>query len=478
MTDATVHSAATGGRPNRKLLVVDDDDLVVASLRVALPSNWSLTSALSLETIPASEFHAAFIDMHLTGKLDRAEGLDLVAHLKRHTPDLEIVAMSGDFSRTLMEQGLKRGASRFLSKPIGTEELRLTLEKIEALLNLRDDSSHRLDVAPKKLEPRWIGSSAASAAVTRAVASLRREPGPILLEGESGTGKEVVAWLLHRQESENQDRVANGARRVRPYVQVNLAALPESTFESEFFGHVKGAFTGADRDKMGLAEAAQGGDLFLDEIEALPIANQAKLLRFLESGEVRRVGGRESSRIQTRIVVATNRNLQEMVKAGEFREDLLWRINGKTVRLPALRDRKSDIEELARYFVELEKPRRNKQLTDDAIEALMSHEWSGNVRELKRICEQVALYAPLPIIRGEDVRSCLPALNGRSAAADGASFKLDLSMGLAELLSRFEAGVIREALRVAEDVDQAAERIGISRSSMYKKMKDFGIERL
>lgn len=469
MTDATVHSRKTDTSQRRRLLVVDDDDLVVASLRVALPANWSITTAISIETLPTDSFHAAFVDMHLTGRLERAEGLGVVDQLHQSKPDLEIVAMSGDFSRNLMEQALKSGASRFLAKPIGQEELTLTLEKIEALLHLREFSAGHLDIAPVKREPRWVGSAPASLAVTRGIAALRGEAGPILIEGESGTGKEVVSWLLHAQER---------TTRARPYVQVNLGAIPESTFESEFFGHVKGAFTGADRDKVGLAEAAQNGDLFLDEIEALPMANQAKLLRFLESGEVRRVGARDSKIIQTRVIGATNRNLSAMVASGEFREDLLWRVSGKTLRLPPLRERKSDIAELARYFFDLEKPRRTKQVTDDAILALMSHDWSGNVRELKRICEQVALYAPLPIVRAEDIDACLPKARNFVAANPSEVPQIDLSIGLSELLARFEASVIREALRVAEDVDQAAERIGISRSSMYKKLKDFGIERL
>lgn len=474
-TDAMVHAGkAIGAR--RRLLVVDDDDLVVASLRLALPSNWSMTSASTpaeISTVTTSaiaSYDAALVDMHLTRNLQKAEGLEVLKLLHARDPHLEIVAMSGDFNRELMEQGLKSGATRFLAKPIGTEELLLTLEKIEALLMLRELATSQIEGVPQKREPRWIGTSEASITVSRSIAGLRGEHGPILIEGESGTGKEVAAWLIHSQERFEKGMTS------RPFVQVNLAAVPEAVFESEMFGHVKGAFTGADQNKMGLAEAAHGGDLFLDEIEALPLANQAKLLRFLESGEIRRVGARESIRVQARVIVATNRSLNEMVKAGEFREDLMWRVSGKRLSLPPLRNRKEDIDALAKYFFELEKPRRNKQLTEDAVEALRTHDWSGNVRELKRVCEQIALYAPLPLIRGEDVHACLPhVLSGVNNAY--AQQELDLSMGLTELLARFEAHVVRESLRVTADVDTAALRLGISRSSMYKKMKDFGIER-
>lgn len=472
---------AKGNSPphKRRLLVVDDDDLVIASLRMALPSNWSLATANSESEVPDEGYVAALVDMHLSGNIAIAEGLDVIRKLRAKNPHLEIVAMSGDFDRNLMEQGLKSGASRFLAKPIGVEELLLTLEKIEALLLLREIATSRIEISPGRREPRWVGTSSASQNVARAIAGLRGEHGPILIEGESGTGKEVVAWLLHAQE---RTLALQRGLPTRPFVQVNLGAIPEAVFESEFFGHVKGAFTGADQNKIGLAEAAHGGDLFLDEIEALPMASQAKLLRFLESGEVRRVGSRETVRVQARVIVATNRNLNEMVLASEFRDDLMWRVSGKQLKLPPLRERKEDIGELARYFFELERPRRNKQLTDEAIQALETHTWSGNVRELKRVCEQISLYAPLPLIRSEDVMICLPksgfanveSLNQKEGIFGA---KIDLSMGLTELLARFESHVVREALRVTADVDQAAERIGISRSSMYKKMKDFGIER-
>ena len=263
---------------------------------------------------PSGNFSAALVDMHLTPDMSKAEGVNHIARLHEADPHLEIVAMSGDLDRELMEACLKAGASRFLAKPLTPEELLLTLEKIEALHLLRDASARSTGRVP------WIGSSKKSADVKRALASLRAEPGPILIEGESGTGKEVAAALIHGQEGSG-----------RPFVSVNLAALPENVFESEFFGHVRGAFTGADQNKMGLAEAAHGGDLFLDEVEALPLSQQAKLLRFLESGEVRRVGAKDSIRVQVRVIGATNQNLETMVREGHFREDLLWRMHGRKV---------------------------------------------------------------------------------------------------------------------------------------------------
>lgn len=252
---------------------------------------------------------------------------------------------------------------------------------------------------------------------------------------------------------------------------MNLGALPDSVFESEFFGHVRGAFTGADQNKMGLAEAAHGGDLFLDEVEALPAVQQAKLLRFLESGEVRRVGAKDAIRVQVRIIAATNQNLETMVKEGKFREDLLWRLNGRKVLLPALRTRRDDIPALASYFMERERPRRNKQLGEDAVEVLSQHAFPGNIRELKRICEQLSLYSPLPIIRREDVLRVIP---GASVTAPSGS--VILSQGLSALMGQYEAHLIRQALQQRSEIDDAAELLGISRSSLYKKIKDYNIE--
>jgi len=442
-----------------KLLVVDDDDLIAASIRMSLPSNWRMTHATGLAGAHGGPFTAAFCDMHLTGDLSRAEGVQVIQKLRANDPHLEIIAMSGNLDRELMEACLKAGASRFLAKPLSPEELKLTLEKIEALLLIRDVAYRGLPTTP------WIGETAVSQKVRRDIASLRGEAGPILIEGESGTGKEVATGLIHAQES--------NSRETRPFISVNLAALPEAVFESEFFGHVRGAFTGADQNKMGLAEAAHGGDLFLDEVEALPLSQQAKLLRFLESGEVRRVGAKDSIRVNVRVIAATNRNLDTMVKEGKFREDLLWRLNGRKINLPTLRDRLDDVGALAQYFLERERPRRNKTLQPDAVEMLKSHDWPGNVRELKRVCEQLALHSPLPFIRAEDAERILPR-TGVSANTGGQ--KYDLSRGLNALMEEFEAGLIKQALAANSDVDQTALLLGISRSSLYKKIKDYSIE--
>ncbi len=434
------------------LLLVDDDSLIHQSLRFILPPHWKLISAKELSDIPFNHFfHAAFVVMHLKPDSKSPIGLEVIRRLHEKTPHLEVVAISGDLNRDLMEACLKLGAQRFLSKPLLSEEVLLLLEKIEALWDLRSfESQHQ------NAQVRWVGKSSASQNVTRQIAGLRGETKHVLIEGETGTGKEVVARLLNFQEGQ------------RPFVAVNVASIPENLFESEMFGHTKGAFTGADQSKVGLCEAAHGGDLFLDEIEALSPAHQAKILRFLENGEVRRVGAKEAALIQCRVIVATNRPLEKMVKEGQFREDLFFRLTGQKIILPPLRERKEDLAELAQYFLSLEKPRRNKSFSEDGLSALGEYSWPGNIRELKRVCEQLGLTSPLPMIRRQDVSQLLsPTL--KMSSEDN----LDFSRGLNSLVEEFEAKIIAHCLKLEPDIERAADKLKISRSSMYKKIKDY-----
>lgn len=437
-----------------QLLIVDDDPLIHQSFRLCLPKHWRPVSATSIQEIPETRnFHAAFVDMHLTK--DEPDGLKAIAALIRGRPTLDIVAMSGDVRRDLMEAALRAGAQRFLAKPLQSEEILLILTKLEALWDLRQGALRR------EAGTKWIGSSSASQNVLKKVATLKGEASPILIEGESGCGKEVVARLLVEQEDGE-----------RPFVPVNVAALPENLFESELFGHVRGAFSGADRDKVGLIEAADGGDLFLDEIEAFPLSQQVKLLRFLESGEIRRVGSQQSTQVRCRVIAAGNRPLEAMIRDGTFREDLYYRLAGQRIELPPLRTRTSDIGELANYFLEAERPRRNKTVTVDGIAALEQHSWPGNIRELKRVCERLSLASPLPLIRAEDVQDCLRGATPTQAQA------LDLARGLAALVEDYEKMILQKALEKEKDVEKTASLLGISRSNLYKKLKDHGLEPL
>jgi len=453
-----VHAISMAATRVFSLLIVDDDPLIHQSLKMTLPTHWKVFSAPTLQAIQYERFyHAAFVDMHLEPGQKKPQGPEVIENLLKHNSQLEVVAMSGDLSRPLMESCLKAGAQRFLAKPLMPEEILLVLEKIEALWDLRS-----IDPNANRRSTRWVGDSEASQKIKKRLAELKGETSPVLIEGETGCGKEVVARLLHEQEGD------------RPFIAVNLASIPENLFESEFFGHVKGAFTGADQNKMGLTEAANGGDLFLDEIEAMPLSQQAKLLRFLESGEVRRVGAKESIHVKTRVIAASNRSLEKMVAEGTFREDLLYRLNSQHLRLPHLRERLDDIDELAKHFLAAERPRRNKSFSDDGIAALKKYNWPGNVRELKRVCEQLSLTSPLPFIREVDVATWLKP--NTSLPQTPSYTVIDFNKGLNLLVEEFEAHVLRSCLKQAEDIEQAAKILQISRSNLYKKIKDYKLD--
>lgn len=378
----------------------------------------------------------------------------MVQKLSKQNAQTEIVAMSGNLDRALMEKAIKAGAQRFLAKPLLTEEVCAVLEKIEAYWNLRQFSFEKFST-----KNQLVGASAATDALRKKIAQLKMEKTAILIEGETGTGKEVVAQLIAQQDGQ------------RPFVSVNCSAITDTLFESEFFGHIKGAFTGADANKIGFCEAAHGGNLFLDEIEVLPLNQQAKLLRFIESGEFKKVGGKENQFSQTRIIAASNIPLKKLIIEKKFREDLYFRLSANLIEITPLRERTEDIKELAAHFVDLERPRRNKEWEPSALQALTTYSWPGNVRELKRICEQLVLTSALPIIRDEDVTRLL--FSGKPIT--GAT-EFDLGQSLDQFLSHKEKLFIENNLQKTKDIEKSAELLKISKSSLYKKIKDLGIQ--
>lgn len=438
------------------LLIVEDDHTLAASLKLLASNNFRVFIAQKPSLIPDHIFfHIALIDMHLESlPSDSADGLEVVQQLIKKNPQLEIVAISGKLDRYLMEKAVLAGAQRFLAKPLSADEVTAILEKTEALWRLRlaTHDNH-------KKTTRFIGTSDISEKLRKRIAELKSEKSPILIEGETGVGKDVVARLLNEQE-ENL-----------PFITVNCSALTDSLFESEFFGHLKGSFTGADYNKIGFAEAANGGDLFLDEIEAMPLQQQAKLLRFLESGEIRKVGSKEAQHVEVRVIVASNVPLKQLVAEKKFREDLYFRLSAHRIEIPALRDRKDDIPEIAKSFIEAEKPKRNKAFDEPAIAELQKYRWPGNVRELKRVCEQLVLTSPLPIIRDIDVKKHIGL-----EAPTGHQSTILMNVSLDEFLKKQEKSFIENCLHETQDIDKALDVLKISKSSLYKKIKDLGIQ--
>src|SRR5437588_3109650 len=338
----------------------------------------------ALKALEKSTFDAAILDLRMPGM----SGMEVLEHLKQTTPDTEAIVMTGHASMETAIEAVRLGAFDYITKPCKLAEIEAVLRKVAEKRDLQHKNlalQSRVQAAegPTVL----VGDSPAMAAVHRLIAAVAPTESTVLILGETGTGKELAARALF-QESKRADM---------PFVPVNCGALSENLVESELFGHRRGAFTGADRDHKGLFEVANGCTLFLDEVGELNKNIQVKLLRFLESGEIRRVGETEPFRTNVRVLCATNRELRAMIKSDDFREDLYFRVNTFEIRLPPLRERRADIPSLARHLLARAAKRPLDQVTDlltpDAIEVLLEHEWPGNVRELANVMEHAYIIA-------------------------------------------------------------------------------------
>jgi len=393
-------------------------------------------------------------------RLGCSDGRDLLQHLKSVRPELEVVVMTGHASIESAVDCMRLGAFDYLEKPFDDEHrVRTTVRRaVERRRLVSRNRALEEELRERRELPSWIGRSARIRAVTRIVQSLRHNESNVLLQGESGTGKEVVARAIH----------AESPRQGRPFVPVDCGALPETIIESELFGHQKGAFTGAV-GALGLFRMAHRGTLFLDEIGEIPSGVQAKLLRALQHKEVRPVGGSESIPVDIRVICATNRDLAEMVNAGEFRKDLYYRLNVVRLELPPLRERLEDVPLLAHHF--LQKHRRGEGqplgFEPEALEMLSRYSWPGNVRELENAVESALALARGERLRVADFSLAQERINVARKEPEG----LELSLGA------YERCALERALREsAGDATEAARRLGIGRSTFYRKLRKHGIE--
>lgn len=385
-----------------------------------------------------------------------AGGIEVITRAKALYPDIEAIVMTGKSSLETAVAALRQGAFDYLTKPCKLVELDAVLKRIadkRELTNKYRALKRRLE----KLEgaPQLVGDSAPLEHVRKLIAKVAPTDSAVLILGETGTGKELVARAVHEQ----------SARADAPFVTVNCGALPEALIESELFGHRKGAFTGADDNRVGLFEVANGGTMFLDEIGELPKATQAKLLRVLESGEIRRVGDNASFIVNFRLLCATHRQLDRMVADGDFREDLLFRINTFEIALPPLRERTPDIPQLARHLLSRLKPQLHADqpaFSPETEQLLRQHHWSGNVRELANVVEHAAILCDqLPILPEH-----LPA-NFHARRLKGPHFKTQPLQSLREI----EMQAIYQSLeRNSGNKVRAAEELGISLKTLYNKL--------
>ena len=415
------------------------------------PDGHTALAALELNT-----YDCIVVDLDMPGM----NGLEVIQRLKDTSPDTEAVVLTGKSSLETAIRALRLGAFDYLTKPCKLSELEALLLRVVEKRELKNKyraAKHQLERLEGKTQ--LIGNSASMDEVRHMISKVAPAPSSVLIRGETGTGKELVARAIHDQSQRNDE----------PFVAVNCGALPESLIESELFGHRKGAFTGADSQRVGLFEVANGGTLFLDEIGELPKAVQAKLLRALECGEIRRVGDNEAFRVDVRVVCATHRNIEEMVKQGDFREDLMFRINTFEIYLPPLRERQDDIPLLARHLLTRFRPHLrpgDEAFSPDALRALKEHSWPGNVREMANIIEHAAILCDgLPI-----QASHLPTRRLETRRPDvPVTLKINRGQGLT--LREIENLAVQDALdRHEGNKTKAAEELGVSLKTLYNKI--------
>ena len=437
------------------LLVVDDDAEFRATVmrrfaRRGFRVQEAADGAEALQLAARREFNVAVVDLVMPG----ISGLELLGKLKESHPDCEVLLLTGQGTIETAVEAMKRGAYDFLTKPFPLAELEVLIQKAYERHQLQKENK-QLSAALERSKPSFeiIGNSAPMREVFRLIGRAGPTDKAILIQGASGTGKELVARALHRASQRSQ----------KPFIAVNCAALPESLLESELFGHEKGAFTGAIATKLGLFEVADGGTLFIDEIGEMPGALQAKLLRVLEDGSMRRVGSLKEIRVDVRLLAATNRNLQQEVLAGRFREDLYYRINVLSLELPRLRDRSGDVRLLVARFLG-----EDWKISEEALAALECYEWPGNVRQLVNTIERAKILS-------EDHRIELADLPGDVVRPHSPSPAV-LADGENRLAAIQRAHVVSVLERTKGNKARAARMLGVTRRSLYRLIDKFDLQ--
>ena len=449
-----------------RILIADDQPDVLEALRLLLKGEGFVVETVAapaavLRAVEAEEFDAVLIDLNYTRDTTSGrEGLGLLAKLQALDSSLPVVVMTAWGSVESAVEAMRLGARDYVEKPWDNARLLATLTaQVELARAIR--TTGRLAAENRRLRggdarPPLVAESRAMQPVLRQLERVAPSDANVLVTGEHGTGKDVVARWIH----------AASRRAGRPLVTVNAGGIAESLFESELFGHVKGAFTDAKNDRAGCFELADGGTLFLDEIANVSLKQQAKLLRVLESGELQRVGSSRTLTVNVRMISATNADLPREVAEGRFREDLLYRLNTVEIRLPPLRERRDDVPLLAAHFLREQATRYNKpaaELSPGAMRALLDHPWPGNVRELRHAVERAVLMAQGPAVTEEDL--ALQPPRGAAAVSLG-----DLTLEDAERL------LIQRALaRHDGNVSRAAEALGVSRSALYRRLQHYGL---
>lgn len=449
---------------SHRILIIDDEKNIRTTLARGLDlEGFTVEGAdaglSGLAAIAANPPDLVLLDL----KLPDIDGLTVLERLRASMPEPPaVVMMSGHGTLEAAIRATRLGALDFLEKPVEFERLLLTVKNALRLSTL----DKQVGALSRSVEKRsgMVGDSRALNGVLEAVRRAAPTKARVLITGESGVGKELVAKAIH----DLSKRADN------PFVKLNCAAMTETLVDSELFGHEKGAFSGADKRHLGRFERADGGTLFLDEVGELPLGTQAKLLRVLQEGELERVGGSGTVRVDVRVIAATNRSLDVEAREGRFREDLYYRLNVVPIHVPPLRERSEDIPALARFLLEkscAENELGEKTWSDDALAVLQTHSWPGNVRELVHVVDRLAILVAGDVVRGSDVRAALPGaqkLEGTAIPDEGPLY---------QLLESFEKRIIEDRIaRFNGNMSRAAEDLGLERSHLYKKVRRLGVQ--
>lgn len=455
------------------ILVVDDDKNILRLIHAYLGKDEyriynASDSQECFEMIERENPDVMLLDLMMPG----VDGIGITERVKKFYPHIPIVMMSAHGTIETAVESMKVGAYDFVTKPFDSNRLKVSIRNALMLSSL----SQELNRLKSELYQRHdfgsiIGRSGKMQEIYRILEKVTRSSNvTVLIMGESGTGKELVAREIHQR---------TVSRSSKPFIAVNCAALPESLLESELFGHEKGAFTGAIERRLGKFEQANGGTIFLDEIGEMTPATQAKLMRVLQERELTRIGGRELIKVDVRIISATNRNLEEAVKQGLFREDLYFRLSVFPITIPALRDRKEDIPVLAAYFMERfirrEKKTELKMISQQALEALIHYNWPGNVRELENAIERAVIMSSDTEITLEDLPPTIQSYGQKKTERSDLT-SVSLEGTLDEIIERVEEKVIKKAFADCNgNISEVARRLNIGRATIYRKAEKYGL---
>ena len=449
-----------------RILIVDDEPLIRESLYEILRID-----GYRAHMAPNGEEALAFVKTHKVDiivtdlKLPRISGLDLLESVKAQSPHTEVIVITGYGSVETAVEAMKKGAYDYITKPINDNEVKLIIRKIIEHKNVLAENENLRQVIARNTPSQFcnmIGSSEKMQKVYHIIESVASSNATILISGESGTGKGLVARAIHEKD---KNRIG------KPFVEISCGALSETLLESELFGHVKGAFTGAIKDKEGRFEYANGGTVFLDEIDAFSPNLQVKLLRVLQYGTFERVGDNIVRKADARIIVATNRNLTDLVAKGSFREDLYYRINVIAVHLPPLRERKEDLDILVEHFIANNNKKNNKNITmvaPDVKKLFWEYNWPGNIRELENAVEGAMIMTKTNVINRWDIPNSSRFSPATTNASEGKSLK--------EVIIQPERDLIISVLKqYSWNRNKAAAALGINRTTLYNKMKRYNI---